>query len=134
MKVEISKEQRDALGKKIELCVDFLRKEVQPHIVRNDKIEVAMSSTMDLLLTDSRIYVTESVPIVPGLDFCRKKVWLLENPGRKKDKQYICEANPDLAVEFLKCWKAAKAELEKQISTKNKQVDELNQFVEEFHL
>lgn len=134
MKVEISKEQKEALGKKIDLCVDFLKKEVQPHVVKSDILEVFVQEELFLFVTSSKIYATASVPVIPGVDLCLKKVLLLENPGRKQAKKYICEANPELAVVFLKNWERVKSQLIAQVAEKTKKVDELNQFVDNFEL
>ena len=134
MKVEISKEQKEALGEKIGLCLAFLKEEIQPHIVKADSIEVAMGDVLDLHITNSKIYVTEAKNILPFVDFYKKRTLLLENLGRKDSKKYICEAAPELAVEFLKNWEKAKTFLSSQVSNKKKQVDDLNRFVEDFKL
>lgn len=134
MKVEISKEQKEALGEKIGLCVAFLKNEVQPHIVKTDAIEVAMGDVLDLHITSSKIFVTEAKAVIPGIDFYTKRTLLLENLGRKDAKKYICEAAPVLAVEFLKNWEKAKIFLNSQLSNKKKQVEDLNRFVEDFRL
>lgn len=132
MKIEISKEQKEALGEKIGLCVAFLKNEVQPHIVKSDSLEVAMGDVLDLHITSSKIYVTEAKTIIPGIDFYTKRTLLLENLGRKESKKYICEVAPELAVEFLKNWEKAKSFLSSQVSDKKKQVDKLDQFVNDF--
>lgn len=134
MKVEISKSQKDALGKKIDLCVNFLKSEVQPHIVKSDTIIINMSDSLDLFITSSKIYVTETKLVVPAVNFSRKRTLLLEKQDRKQAKSYICEVAPELAVEFLKNWETARNQLEEQVDAKTKQVDELNQFVDDFKL
>ena len=134
MKVEISKKQKEALGEKIGLCVDYLKKEVQPHIVKSDSIAVAMGEVLDLHITSSKIYVTAAKAVVPGIDFYTKRTLLLENLGRKDAKKYICEAAPELAVEFLKNWEKAKISLTAQIDDKNTQVNKLDQLVNDFKI
>lgn len=132
MKVEISKEQKDALGEKIGLCVDYLKKEIQPHIVKSDSIEVAMGEVLDLHITSTRLYVTESRPIISSIGIYSKRTLLLENLGRKESKKYICEAAPEMAVEFLKNWEKAKSFLSSQVSNKKKEMDALDQLVNDF--
>lgn len=134
MKVEISKAQKEALGQKINLCVTFLKNEVQPHIVKSDTIVVNMSDYLDLYITNSRIYVTETKPLIPGIDLYRKRVLFLERPVRKNASKYICEACPDRALEFLKNWDRAKATLSQQVEEKKKQVEDFNRFVDDFQL
>ena len=93
-----------------------------------------MGDALDLHITSSRIFVTEAKAVIPGIDFYSKRTLHLENPGRKNAKKYICEAAPELAVEFLKNWEKAKVALVAQVAAKTKQVDELNRFVDDFKL
>lgn len=133
MKVEISKSQKEALGEKLTLCVSFIKSKVQPHIIKGDTIIVNMGDMLDLCITDTKLYVYEPKTIIPGLDLYAKKVMYLEK-DRKHARKYICDACPELAVEFLKNWDKAKAELVRQVKDKTNKVDELNEFVDSFEI
>lgn len=134
MKVEISKEQKLVLGEKINLCVDFLKKQIQPHLVVKDCIVIPMGDILDLYISQKEIFVIKTQVISLGVDFFLKKKLFLEKPGRKKAKKYICEACPELAVDFLKHWEEAKLELMSQVNDKNKKINDFNNFVDGFRL
>lgn len=134
MKVEISKEQKEALGQKIAMCVDFLKSEVQVHMVKSDTIIVSMGDFLDLYISCNKIYVTETKVLNLGFDFYRKRTYYLEKLDPKKAKRYICDAAPELAVDFLKNWEPAKNALIAQVSDKKKKVNALNEFVDGFQL
>ena len=134
MKVEISKEQKAALGTKVSLCADFLKNEIQPHIVKGDVIAVSMGDYLDLYISHDKIHVKETKIYSFGIDIPLKRLFFLEKSDRKQAKKYICDAAPELAVEFLKNWENAKTALKKQVSDKMSKVDELDRFVEGFKL
>lgn len=134
MKVEISKAQKEALGQKINLCVDFLKTEVQPHLVRSDKLMIPMGEILDLCITSKEIYIVRTRVVSFFIDFYLKTVLQLEKQPRKKAKKYICEGHPELAVEFLKHWDKAKAQLIDEVLDKNKRVSDLDKFVDSFQL
>lgn len=135
MKVEISKEQKEALGKKIALCVDFLKKEVQPHLIPSDKIEIGMGDVLDLYITSKSIYVTKTRVInLFIIDFPIRRTLFLEKNDRKQAKKYICDVFPELAVDFLKNWEKAKIKLMKDVFDKTEEIKKLDQFVDSFKL
>lgn len=134
MKVEISKAQKEALGNKIDLCVAFLKKEVQPHLVPTDKLVIAMGEVLDLCITSKEIYVIKTRAVSCIATFYVRSSLLLERPGRKNSKKYICEDYPELAVEFLKHWDKAKQVLSKEVQAKEKEVSDLDNFVDSFRL
>lgn len=134
MVVEISKEQKAALGQKISLCVDFLKQDVQPHLISSDKLTIPMGEVLDLCITHKDIYVIKTRTISFFIDFYFKRVLFLEKKNRKQAKKYICEAYPELAVDFLKHWDECKNNLLAQVAEKNKQIDSLNEFVDNFML
>lgn len=134
MKVEISKEQQEALGQKVKLCLDFLKKEIQPHLVASDSVVKPMGDVLDLCITAKEIYVTRTRVVNILFDLEVKKKLLLEKTSRKMSKHYICEAFPELAVEFLQHWERAKADLLLEVGEKNAKIDKLDRFVNDFKL
>lgn len=134
MKVEISKEQQEALGQKIAMCLDFLRKNIQPHLVVSDTVVKPMGDVLDLWITPKEIYVTRTRVVNMVFDFEVKKKLLLEKTSRKMSKYYICEAFPELAVEFLQHWERVKADLLLEVGEKNAKIDKLDKFVNDFKL
>lgn len=134
MEVEISKEQRQALGEKVGLCVAFLKEVIQPHLIKRDKIVIPMGEVLDLCITSKELYVTRTWVVNLFIDFYFRKVLYLEKIDRKKAKKYICEAYPELAVDFLKHWDKAKQELLEQLTVRNKQIEDLDNFVSSFRL
>lgn len=135
MVVEISKEQKEMLSQKIALCVEFIKNEVQPHMVSKDKITFAMNPLLELIITSKDIYVNNS-RVVSFLFWepCFSKLFYLEKQERSKKKKYICEESPELAVEFLRCWGKAKEFLSNEVSVKITKVDSLNSFIDDFKL
>lgn len=134
MKVEISRAQKEALGEKIALCVDFLKTEVQPHLVKSDKLTIPMSDILDLCITSKDIYVVRTRVISFFIEFCFKTTLQLEKQPRNKAKKYICEKCPELAVEFLKYWDKAKSALVDDVIAKEKQVQALDSIIRGFRL
>ena len=134
MKVEISKEQRVVLGEKLSLCVDFLKTQIQPHLIDKDCILIPMGDVLDLYISKREIYAIKTDIIAPGVNIFLKKKLLLERPSREKAKKYICESNPELAVDFLKHWEEVKLELMSQVNDKNKKISDFNSFVDGFKL
>ena len=134
MKVEISKEQKEALSQKISMCVEFLKKEIQPHLISKDKVVVEINENLELIITNKEIYVKN----IQLLDF-RFFVLSLSNTfylekDRQKVKKYICFVKPDLAVVFLQHWEKTKKHLIDQVFEKNMEVSKLNSFIDNFHL
>ena len=134
MKVEISKTQKEALGLKVGLCVNFIKTEVQPHLVRTDKLTIPMGEILDLCITSKEIYVVRTRVVSFFVDFYFKTVLQLEKQPHKKVNKYICEGYPEMAVEFLKHWEKAKAVLIDEVLDKNKKVSDLDKFVDNFQL
>ena len=134
MEVEITREQKDALAKKIGLCVDFLKTEVQPHLIPSDKLKIEMSEILDLYITRSELYVVRNRTVNFLTDINLKSNFYLEKLDRKKSKQFICDACPELAVDFLKHWPVAKNRLIDEVVAKNKKISELNDFVDNFEI
>lgn len=134
MKVEISKDQRELLGAKVSLCLNFLKEQIQPHLVSKDRIVIPMGEVLDLCITKEECFVIRTRVISLGIDvFLRTKLYL-DKANRKKAKKYICDACPELAVEFLKYWNDAKRELMEQVNEKNKQIADFHSFVNGFQL
>lgn len=134
MKVEISKEQKEALSKKIALCVDFLKLEVQPHMVNSDLITISMGEVMELCVTSKEVYIINLKPINIGIELCYKRKLSLDKHGSKKAKKYICDVCPELAVEFLRNWEKVRDKLMSEVIEKEKKVKDLNSFVDSFQL
>lgn len=134
MKVEISKEQKAALGNKISLCVEFLKQEVQPHLISSDKVIVPMGEILDLCITSKKIYVVKTRILSLFTDIYLRQTLTLEKKDRKDSKKYICDRYPELAVDFLKHWEEAKNRLIKEVIDKNKKINDLNSFVDQFVL
>lgn len=138
MIVEISNEQKVEIAEKIALCVEFLKHEVQPHLVVSDKISVTVTPDLDLFITHKDLYVKETcVLCLPFWEPCYTRTLYLEKPerkSRKKSKKFICDNYPEQAVEFLKGWEKAKLHLLEEVSDKIKRVDILNNFINDFKL
>lgn len=134
MEVEISKDQKEALSRKIRMCVDFLKSEIQPHLISSDRVVIPMGEVLDLCISRQEIYVTKTRVICFIIDWEFKRVLYLEKLDRKMAKKYICDAYPELAVDFLKHWENAKLNLLNQVCEKNKKIDALNTFVDNFRL
>lgn len=134
MKVEISKEQREVLGQKIALCVDFLKKQIQPHLADKDSVVVEMGEVLDLHISKEEIYLTQTKVINLGFELYSKSKIFLEKTDRKKAKKYICDVYPEMAVEFLKNWEETKRKLMIQVNEKNKKLDDISRFVDSFRL
>lgn len=133
MKMEISQAQKDSMGQKLGLCVEFLKREIQPHLIDNDIVTVSMGELMDLCLTRNDIYVKLTRWVSFGVDVPLSKRLYLEK-SRKNAKKYICDAEPDLAVEFLQRWSSAKESLLKEVNAKNDEVNKLNNIIDGFKL
>lgn len=133
MKVEISKAQKEVLGEKIWLCVEFIKREIQPHLISNDKLVVSMGEELDLHITSKQLYVKYTRLLNLGVAIPISKVLLLER-DRKNTKKYICDAEPELAVAFLQQWENAKSYLLHEVYDKNQAVDKLNNFIDNFKL
>lgn len=133
MNVEISKEQKEALAEKVSLCVEFLKREIQPHLTSKDNIEISMGDILDLCLTSKEIYVRSTRMFYVGIDIPVRKVLYLEK-DRKTAKKYLCDVYPELAVDFLKNWDKAKEQLLRDVADKEKRVNEFNSFVDNFKL
>lgn len=133
MRVEISQEQKESLAGKIDLCVEFLKSTIQPHLTSKDNISVSMGPVLDLYLTRNSLYVKQTRFYNFGFDFPVSTVFYLER-DKKTARKYICEAAPDLAVEFLKNWDKAKSQLMNEVNEKNEEVDKLNSFIDNFEL
>lgn len=134
MKVEISKAQRELLGTKVSLCLNFLKEQIQPHLVSKDRLVIPMGEVLDLCITEAEIYIIRTRVVSLGVDVFLKSRLYLDKSNRKKAKKYICEACPELAVEFLKHWDSAKRELMGQVNEKNKQIADFHSFVNGFQL
>lgn len=134
MTIEISKEQKEVIAGKIAMCLDFLKSEVQPHLIHKDKIVVDAGDTLELHITDTDICVKEVRVVSFGVDVTLKKTFTLEKDKRnsKKNKNYICESHPEAAIDFLKHWESVKATLMVEVAEKNKEVDKINDFIENF--
>ena len=134
MKVEISKTQKEALSQKVDLCVNFIKTEVQPHLVRADKLTIPMGEVLDLCITSKEIYAVRTRVVSVFIDLYFKTVLKLEKQPNKKVNKYICEGYPELAVEFLKHWDKAKAVLIDEVLDKNKKISDFDKFVDSFQL
>lgn len=135
MVVEITKEQKTQLAEKTELCVDYLKKEVQPHLVPTDTLSVAVSADLELFITSKNLFVKAAAPISLGFwEIPFSRVVYLEKQTKSKKKKYICEFFPELAVEFLKNWDKTKDRLINEIATKVKKEEDLNSFIDSFKL
>lgn len=142
MNIEISKEQKANLSQKMSLCVDFLKKEIQPHLIRKDKIVLPAGDTgLELCITSSHIYINhcgahsllpDSVSLSIDIPFQRKYSVESRNKHNKRDKNYICEACPEAAIEFLSYWVKIKATLLAEVAEKNKEVSKINNFIDDF--
>lgn len=135
MVVEITKEQKTQLAEKIGLCVDFLKKEVQPHLVPTDTVSVVVSDELELFITSKKLYVKVADPLSLGfVEIPVSRIVYLEKQEKSKKKKYICEFFPELAVEFLKNWNKTKDRLINEIATKVKKEEDLNNFIDSFKL
>lgn len=133
MKTEISQAQKESMGQKLSLCLEFLKQEIQPHLIDDDQIEVAMGDSMDLCLTRDAIFVKYTRWVSLGFDVPISKNLYLEK-DRKTAKKYICDVEPELAVEFLQRWASAKESLLKEVKAKNEEIDMLNNIIDSFKL
>lgn len=133
MNIEISQEQKESLAKKISLCVDFLKSVVQPHLTSKDNVTVSMGSVLDLCLTSKEIYVKQTRIYNLVVEFPVRTLYYLEQ-DKKTAKKYICEAAPELAIEFLKNWDIAKEKLMKEVNAKKEEVNKLNNIIDNFKL
>lgn len=135
MVVEITKEQKAQLAEKIGMCVDYLKKEVQPHLVPTDTVSVVVGIDSELFITNKNLYVKESRLISLGFwEPSVSRVVYLEPQEKSKKKKYICEDFPELAVEFLKNWQKTKEFLSSEVAKKVKKEDDLNNFIDDFKL
>ena len=133
MKMEISQTQKENMGEKLKLCIEFLKQEIQPHLINSDTVVVAMGESMDLCLTHNDIYVKYTRWMSMGVDIPVSKKLYLEK-DRKTVKKYMCDVAPELAVEFLQRWGAAKEFLLKEVKAKNEEVTKLNNIIDGFKL
>lgn len=144
MNIEISKEQKANLSIKMSLCVDFLKKEIQPHLTRKDRVVVpAGDSGLELCITSSLIYINhcgarsllpDSISFNLDIPFQKKYSVVKSKNRNKKDKNYICEACPEAAIEFLSHWDKIKTTLLTDVAEKNKKVGAINDFIDNFRL
>ena len=135
MNIEFSKEQKEALAKKVDLCVEFLKIDVQPYLGSKDNIVLNMGDLFDLCLTKTSMYVKQTrVWDLNFIEIPLNKIFYLEKDRQstKKAKQYICTAAPALAVEFLKRWEKAKYELLDKVNQKNAEVMKLDKLIDDF--
>lgn len=144
MNIEISKEQKANLSQKMSLCVEFLKKEIQPHLTRKDKIVLPAGDTgLELCITSSVIYINhcgahsllpDSLSLSIDIPFQHKYSVEKCKKHNKKDKNYICEACPEAAIEFLSHWDKIKTTLLTEVAEKNKKVGQINDFIDNFRL
>ena len=147
MNIEISKEQKASLAEKMALCVEFLKKEVQPHLTSTDKVVLSACNSfsfgkeLELHITSKTLSIIEINSRVIGFDFFSfdmpsKHKYTLEkkNSNSKNNKQYICEAYPEAAIEFLKNWDNIKNNLMTEVNLKKQEVDKINNFIDNFEI
>lgn len=137
MKIEISKEQKNNIAEKMTLCVDFLQNDVQPHLTSKDKVIVPVDNTLELHITHKTLFIKQYSVLRAGpLEVPCQHTYTLEKElnKAKQDKRYICEARPEAAIEFLKNWDSVKNTLMRDVAAKIKKVDEINSFIDNFHL
>ena len=134
MNVEISKAQKEQIASKINMCVSFLKDEVQPHLTSKDNICINMCEELDLHITNKDLYVKHIRWVNLGIDFSISKTLYLEKSDRKKAKMYICEAFPEMAIKFLEYWEKAKNQLLKEIAEKNEEIKKIDNFIDSFRL
>lgn len=135
MVIEFSNEQKANLAAKVALCVEFLKQEVQPHLISTDKVSVSVGPNLELIITSKELYVKEArVVLLVLFEPTFTRTIYLEKYEKTKKKKFICDDFPELAVEFLKNWEKAKAYLMKEVAKKVKKVDELNSFIDGFQL
>lgn len=150
MKIKINKEQILNIAEKMLLCVDFLKKEVQPHLIKNDKIvvpvgnegELELRGDLELHITRKKLYILHIIyysigPESWGFAIPQTKPYTLEKNKKcnnKKDSQYICEGFPEAAIEFFKHWDSIKEYLLQEVATKNQEVAKINNVIDNFRL
>lgn len=134
MNVEINKEQRELISSKISLCLEFLKREVQPHIIDGDNVCVPIVDGLDLLISNSEVYIRKTSVKYLVIEIETSKKYYLERFANNKSKKYICDEVPEMAVVFLQNWDNVKKSLLDQVYAKNKVEEDLNNFVNNFHL
>lgn len=134
MNVEINKEQRELISSKISLCLEFLKREVQPHIIDRDNVCVPIVDGLDLLISNSEVYIRKTSVKYLVIEIETSKKYYLERFVNNKSKKYICDEVPEMAVVFLQNWDNVKKSLLDQVYAKNKVEEDLNNFVNNFHL
>ena len=135
MVVEISNEQKAVLAEKISLCVEFLKENIQPHLVSGDTVSVSVGVNLDLIITNKSLYVQELREVDLFIwEYTSKHTVYLEKDEKSKKKKFICEDFPELAVEFLRNWEKAKTYLLNEVANKKKKISELDNFIDNFQL
>lgn len=137
MRIEISKEQKANIAAKMSLCVEFLKTGVQSHLTAKDKVVVPANSSLELHITSDTLFIKLYASRSLGpIDIPFQQTYTLEKEKTrsKADKHYICEANPEAAIEFLKSWDNVKKALMDEVAEKIKTVDKINNFINDFKL
>lgn len=132
MNIEISKEQKEGLTQHLNLCVEFMKKEIQPYLTSTDNIVISVGEYLDLCLTCKKMYIKETrfwdlnfveIPVY--------KTYYLER-NNKSVKKYVCVAAPEIALEFLKQWDKIKYTLQEKKIQKTTEINNLNDFIDNF--
>lgn len=134
MNIDISKEQKAALSQKVSLCVEYLKKEIQPNLASKDKIILSINDDLDLYLTNKKFYIKQThILDFNIISFPLYKRFLLEKTS-KTSKKFICTAAPEFALEFLKQWDKMKYRLQEKVIANTAETDQLNDFIDNFKL
>ena len=132
MNIDISREQKEALMGKVELCAEFIKNEVQPFLTSKDNLIISIDDFLDLSVTSQNLYIKQTRIIdLVVFDLTLYKIFFLEN-NPKTVKKFICSAAPELAVEFLKQWDKLKYKLNETVIKNTSEKDQLNDFIDTF--
>lgn len=132
MNIDISREQKEALAQKVEICVEFIKNDVQPYLTSKDNLVISIADFLDFCLTNKEFYIRQTRVIdLSFFDMPLKKIFYLEK-NSKTIKKYICTATPELAIEFLKQWGNIKRKLKETVINNTSENDTLNNFIDTF--
>ena len=134
MNIDITKNQQEIIAANVDLCMNFIKNDIQPHLTSSDRISVDVCDDLLLCLTNNSAHIVKTVTHTLFLDFSfkTKQTFILEKGTSKKEKKYLCEKSPELAYEFLQNWQSVKEDLLAEVNTKKEEVGELNDFIGSF--
>lgn len=134
MNIDISKEQKEALTKKVALCVEYIKNDVQPYLTSKDNIVINIDEFLDFCLTNKDYYIKQTrILDCNFFEVPLNKIFYLDKRP-KAVKKYVCLTAPEIALAFLKQWDKIKHDLNDKVIQNTSDTNKLNDFIDNFKI